>query len=799
MRITIPRAKSRQQESNIIPFAVKQTVEPLSEDTYRRVPDHWLERDFWLPYRLEERDGGGMDKKPFNYSTMRTRYKDGGEWVTCTFNEALDAARRASEDGDDPGVGFQCGRGLVVFDLDDALKDGVLQPWAKDALTILRSAYVEVSVSKKGLKAIVECDDPPPGNPKSAPKGEGSGAHRFQHVQFMSTGFNAVTGNTVANWSGEPWSSEKVIEVAKAFGITIREREATAPAAPVQWDEGTVREALSFIDPDCPRDEWIRVGMAIHAGGGDAALWHEWSCGDLTGEKAKTYDRAKAQSAWNSFRNSIGGVGLRSLLSAARKGGWLAVTPGSEAWLVDHAAPLLRPRLRYILEDKDWAFWDEARWHRWQGVRARRLIHETNVTARREILTQAAHLPKKDQGDVFANAKASQTKRVADAVMALLAGDLHGSTWDLDSRTASLLNFRNGMVDLATGALVPHDPDLGFSRVVPFDYERDAPCPLWDQHIVGMFDDPAIAEAFRMFVGYTITGRNDAKTFGILYGEKDTGKSTTSEAIDRALGSDFAETAKRGVFMRQRSVSDAASSHNANEVHLVGVRKINIHEPESGARWDEELVKQWTGGDGIALRRIYGTTETFHPPGVIWALCNELPKADEFSDAFWSRAVVFPCLKPRPRQEGFLQGMLKAERAGIAAWCVRAAADYLARVAKGESPMQAAQRRLETTLVEARFANNPVALWLYRTYEADNGGAVKVAELRDEAEHYFRVNPEAADLPPKAQVLIDGFIGTSVRADAIGRVLKSLGFETERVGAGSNKATVARVRKRASP
>jgi hypothetical protein len=765
-------------------------VVPLEESTYSDIPEDWKKQDIWLPYHLIPREVGGYDKKPFHFRTGKDSYKEAdGHWATCTFTRALEAAREHGGDG----VGFQTGGNLVAFDLDAAMENGEPRDWAADALQILGGAYAELSVSGTGIKAIVWCDDPPRGKPVAV-KGEGDANHRTSHVQYLGgNGFNAVTGNTINAGTGEPWRRDQVEGACVALGIVLRPEGAVSSAAPVEWNEALVREALSFLDPDCPRDEWIRIGMALHAGGGSEDLWHEWSKGDLTGAKATSYERPKASAAWQSFRASLGGVTIASLYQAARKAGWMQVTPGSEAWLTDHAAAVLRPRLRYIIEDKDWALWDGARWRRWSGVRARRLIHTTNVESKREIITIAAALPQKAQGELIANARSAQTKRVADAVMALLAGTIDGSVWDLDSaRTANLLTFRNVTVNLRTGVAQVHDPDLGFSRVVPYDFDPNAKCPIWEKHVAGLFDDPELAEAFRMFVGYTVTGRNDAKVFGIAHGEKDTGKSTTSEAIDHALGMDFAETVKRGVFMRQRSVSDSANSHDANVITLMGRRKLNVHEPEAGARWDEELMKQWTGGDGIALRRIYGETATFRPPGVVWALCNELPKSDEFSDAFWSRALVFPFLRPRPRKEGFLRNMLDQELQGIGTWCVRAAKDYLARVERGESPMLAAQKRTESTIVQARFGKNPLALWVYENYRADPEGGIEIKTLLEKAEFYFRTNPEKTGFT--APALIDGFVTNSLKADALGRVLKSLGFETERVGSGATgKKTVARL------
>ncbi|MFN7004244.1 MAG: AAA family ATPase, partial [Roseinatronobacter sp.] len=74
-----------------------------------------------------------------------------------------------------------------------------------------------------------------------------------------------------------------------------------APAP--DWSE--IRRALDHVSADCGRDEWIRVGMALHhAGGGSAdalAMWSEWSRTALPVNVAD--DREIAQQ-WRSFGKS---------------------------------------------------------------------------------------------------------------------------------------------------------------------------------------------------------------------------------------------------------------------------------------------------------------------------------------------------------------------------------------------------------------------------------------------------------------------------------------------------------------
>lgn len=78
-----------------------------------------------------------------------------------------------------------------------------------------------------------------------------------------------------------------------------------------------IREALSFIPPDLPRLEWVRIGMAVKSELGDEGfdLWDTWSRG------AESYQIASAKSTWKSIKAS-GGIGIGTLFHEAALNGW---------------------------------------------------------------------------------------------------------------------------------------------------------------------------------------------------------------------------------------------------------------------------------------------------------------------------------------------------------------------------------------------------------------------------------------------------------------------------------------------
>lgn len=93
-----------------------------------------------------------------------------------------------------------------------------------------------------------------------------------------------------------------------------------------------ITEALSFISPDCPYEDWRNVGMALRWYGdrttnSDLAfeMWDEWSQG---APKRYPTNPREMEKLWNSFRsNKKNMVTLGTLFALARQDGWVRKLP----------------------------------------------------------------------------------------------------------------------------------------------------------------------------------------------------------------------------------------------------------------------------------------------------------------------------------------------------------------------------------------------------------------------------------------------------------------------------------------
>ena len=108
------------------------------------------------------------------------------------------------------------------------------------------------------------------------------------------------------------------------------------------WEE--IRNAVESISPDCSREEWVQVGMAIHWAASELgeleaglSLWNDWSVQSTT----KYPGPRDILNQWRSFKKVDNAVKLGTLFHIAKQHGWRRPMPDASALFqsVDGSAP----------------------------------------------------------------------------------------------------------------------------------------------------------------------------------------------------------------------------------------------------------------------------------------------------------------------------------------------------------------------------------------------------------------------------------------------------------------------------
>ena len=103
--------------------------------------------------------------------------------------------------------------------------------------------------------------------------------------------------------------------------------------------------------------------------------------------------------------------------------------------------------------------------------------------------------------------------------------------------TTTNWHFRNGLLDLKTGAIRPFEPTDYITHRSPVAYDHEAKCPTFTHFLSETFNgDETLIDYLKAIMGYWLTGRTDRQEFYILYGEGANGKTTLLNVVNYILG-----------------------------------------------------------------------------------------------------------------------------------------------------------------------------------------------------------------------------------------------------------------------
>ncbi|HDZ20866.1 hypothetical protein LCGC14_1143090 [marine sediment metagenome] len=290
------------------------------------------------------------------------------------------------------------------------------------------------------------------------------------------------------------------------------------------------------------------------------------------------------------------------------------------------------------------------------------------------IRDEAEALEGKEALRMYAHARRSEARSRIDAMIMMARSEPGISiTPNVLDRGTALLNVRNGVVDLRTGALREHRRTDLMTKQCPVAYDPNTSCPKWLEFLTKIMGGNAHLVTFlRRAIGYSLTGHIDERCMFIPWGSGRNGKTTFLETIATVTGG-YAGSLRAETLMVQRwdtIPSDVAA--------LRGKRFVTITEAEENARLNEGLVKQITGGDTVKARFLYRELFEFQPEVKIWFATNHRPTIRGVDRAIWDRIRLIPFVvrieDPLPRRE--VDAMFKVELAGILRWAVLGAVQW---------------------------------------------------------------------------------------------------------------------------
>lgn len=341
------------------------------------------------------------------------------------------------------------------------------------------------------------------------------------------------------------------------------------------------------------------------------------------------------------------------------------VPPLSDESMAIQFATEYRRDLRYVAAWNRWYIWQENVWHPDDTLAAFDL-------ARKIVRREANQINGGNAQSRAKEAKALASARTVSATVMLAKADrrLAGTIdqWDADPMR---LNTPGGVVDLSTGALLPHRREDYMTKVT--SVAPGGECPRWlaflDTVTAG---DRELIAYLRRVTGYMLTGKTTEHALFFLYGHGGNGKGVFVGTIAGIL-KDYHRAAPITTF------TEAATDQHPTELAgLVGARAVTAAETEQGRRWAEAKIKSLTGGDTISARFMRQDFFEFTPAFKIMLSGNHKPGLRSVDNAIRRRfnLIPFAVKITDAEKDPDLSEKLRAEWPGILQWMVEGSREW---------------------------------------------------------------------------------------------------------------------------
>jgi putative DNA primase/helicase len=354
---------------------------------------------------------------------------------------------------------------------------------------------------------------------------------------------------------------------------------------------------------------------------------------------------------------------------AARVG---AGAPGSGAsdWDDDEAPAFsdedlaLRFAALHVYTMRHVAMW--GRWFKWTGKVWARDEKRVAFSLSRQVCRAASReCPK-------AAAKSTASAKTVAAVERLAQADPRLATtvdiWDADPW---LLNTPDGVVDLRTGKLRPHNSSDYMTQITAVGPGGD--CPRFKQFPGEIMDgDQEMVAFIQRVLGYCLTSDISEEVIFFLHGTGQNGKGVLTSTVEWIMA-DYCKSAGDEVFTQTNH-----DRHTTEIARLQGARVVLVSEVEEGKRWAEAKLKKMTGGDTLTARFMRQDDFQFKPQFKPLISANHKPQIKSVDTAMRRRMhlIPFSVTIPPEKRDNELKAKLKDEGPGILQWMIEGCLEY---------------------------------------------------------------------------------------------------------------------------
>lgn len=305
--------------------------------------------------------------------------------------------------------------------------------------------------------------------------------------------------------------------------------------------------------------------------------------------------------------------------------------PNNDTGNADRFLALFNSQVRCNIDTDQWYRYDGTYWQPQTLARMKYCCDELTSTMEELSEWTCDPLHHKIIANIGNEATMNNMLRNAARKVAIEMSDLN--------KESNLIVANNGIVDLTTGELLPHDSSYLITRKVNINYNLEAPEPT---RFLQFLDeicccDNKLMDYLMLSLGYAITGETKEQIMFIWNGDGSNGKGVLMNLL-RKMFKDFCGSLSQDSLLKKKE----ATSINPTVAEALTKRIAFLSEFNRNAQLDTALVKSLTGQDDVQVRELYKNHVTMNPNCKIIAATNFLPQIDWTDYAMRRRVVIIP-------------------------------------------------------------------------------------------------------------------------------------------------------------
>lgn len=279
-----------------------------------------------------------------------------------------------------------------------------------------------------------------------------------------------------------------------------------------------------------------------------------------------------------------------------------------------------------------WMTWTGKFWRKATDATVTEAVRLWALTQFERTIDKQKADPNRDMRSQMEGWRSALSKGKLTALVTLSRGILECSPDDFDS-DPDLFNCPNGILDLRTGVLVPHDPDRLMTRMAGVDYIKGAEHPDWFTALQALPE--SVREWFQLRIGQAITGHLTPDDLAVIcQGGGENGKSTVFNALITAAGRYHIMVADRAM------LGNASDNHPTEMMDFMGARFAMLEETPESRRLDTNRLKKLVGTREITARGMRQDDVTFETTHSLFVNTNFRPTVDETDHGTWRRLAL---------------------------------------------------------------------------------------------------------------------------------------------------------------